>query len=342
VTAQEQGASGSPPAVSVVITCYNLEAYIGAAIQSALDQDWGQPYEIVAVDDCSTDASADIIRRFPDVRYVRTPQNSGVLLATIAGIEAAKADVVLFLDGDDLWEADKLRHVAAAFAADPGLALVTHDLTYIDANGAPVDLPSRPARRLGAVAEGARGEAVRNGILELSDYVWLGSALAVSRANGDVDGFCRWARALPDPRNTYQDWPLAYWIAARRRARLAYLPQRLFRYRLHGANHSGDARTAERAARNFNRSLRTTAAMVEIANRSGLSPRLRGMLRRQARFNAYLVSLHSGRRFAAVRGFAASLPYLLRHPRLAPKEAVRFLAVQCLGPRRFAAIAARR
>ena len=240
-----------------------------------------------------------------------------------------------------MWEPTKLAAVRRAFDADRAVALVTHDLIYIDSHGVPLDRPSLPAARIGAAEPGERGRLVRKGILELDDYVWLGSALAVHRDLAQWDRFAAWARGLPDPRNTYQDWPLAYWVAAIDKIQLAYIDQPLFRYRLHGANHSGDSRTVERAARNFTRTRNTMAAIAGIAALRDLDVSLRRIARQRLALVQAQVDLYEGRTGAAMRGFVLSLGYLAKH-RMVAKEAQRFLAIAVLGPRRFTQLVARR
>jgi glycosyltransferase involved in cell wall biosynthesis len=293
------------------------------------------PIEIIVVDDCSTDGSADVIRSFENVRYIRNERNSGVLLSMIAGIEASTGELIFLLDGDDVWEEDKLRLCVERFAADDRLAFVTHDLSFVDDAGRPIARPSRPAQVFATVGRELEDNVLRRGILLLSDYVWLGSALGLHRVNADLEAFCDYAKQLPDPRNTYQDWPLAYWIACHEGIALGYVQDRLFRYRLHGANHSGDARDVEKALRNMRRTLNTSKAMAAIARVRKLAPRLRKTAEAQVRYYSYLVDLYSARRMKAAGGFIANLPYLARNPRVAPKEALRFFGLALLGPERF-------
>lgn len=328
-------------AISVIVTCFNLERYIGAAIDSVLAQDFGGEVEIIVVDDCSTDGSADEIRKRPSVRYLGTQSNGGVLLAMIAGLRAASHDRIALLDGDDLWMPGKLAALDRAFDSDPAIALVTHDLLFIDGEGRAIDRNSRPEEVLAAIPPADRGEKTREGILAQTDYVWLGSALAVRRSIGDVDGFIDFANGLPDPRNCYQDWPLAYWVAATPGARLAYIPDKLFRYRLHGANHSGDSRTAERALRNHVRTRNTADAMLAIAGLKGVSATYQKTTRRKLQFSEYLVDLYAGRRLRALTGFARLIGAAGEQSSVA-KEILRFAGVELLGPERFARIKDRR
>lgn len=323
--------------ISVVVTCYNLERYIGSAIESVLSQSYCGEVEILVVDDCSTDGSAAIISRYPGVRMLRTPNNCGVLLATVLGLRESSHDIVAFLDGDDLWRSDKLEMLAAAFCSTPELGFATHDLRYIDSVGSVIQRVSRPSQVMPPGATPAECDRlIRTGILEQGDYVWLGSAFAIRRSVVDAKGFCAFAECLPDPRHTYQDWPLAVWCAAQQGVRMGYLHEKLFDYRLHRANHSGDARTPEKAIRNVNRTLNTLRAVENIVRRRGpLSPRVDQAIAGKRQYYQYLLDLYQGKRMIACRGFLASQAYIWRSGGVRLKEVARFVGVQLLGLHRF-------
>jgi glycosyltransferase involved in cell wall biosynthesis len=329
------------PDASVVVTCFDLERYIGAAIESVLAQDFAGEVELIVVDDCSSDRSIEIIRSFDRVRCLSTGRNGGVLLAMLAGLEATTSDIVLFLDGDDLWEQGKLSAVLPRFAANPKTGFVTHDLDYAGPAGEPLGRPTRPATAFADLPPERYDAKLRAGILEIDDFVWLGSAFAIRKSAIDLDGFIAFARALPDPANTYQDWPLAYWIAAQPEVALDYVPEKLFRYRLHELNYSGDARTPERAIRNLARTRNTNRAILDIARRFHLPDRILRIVEERIAFCEYRIDLDRGRRGKAVAGFLRNARELRRRGVLF-KEALRFLGVQALGPERFARFAARR
>lgn len=87
--------------MSVVIPCYNCEAYVGNAIESVLQQDYS-PLEVVVVDDGSTDDSLSEIRRFDEhVEIISTP-NRGAPAARNTGLETSTGSLVKFLDADDV------------------------------------------------------------------------------------------------------------------------------------------------------------------------------------------------------------------------------------------------
>jgi len=327
-------------AATVIITCYNLERYIGAAIESVLAQDCADTPEIIVVDDCSTDGSEQVIQSYP-VRYVRTDRNGGSLLAMLEGLERAANDIICLLDGDDIWRADKLQKVGDFFGSDPKMAFVTHDLRFVDSSGAPTGRSSRPREVLGPVSPQQHSELIRRGILMHGDYVWLGSALSFRRSLARFDEFANWVRSLPDPANTYQDWPLAFWIAADPDVELGYVPEALFDYRLHDSNHSGDASTPAKAIRNFRRTRNTVAAMRAITEMRRLPSEVKAELRERERFLGYVLDLYCGKRARASLGWLRNLGYARRRG-IFWKENARFLGIMALGPERFTASSSRR
>lgn len=121
--------------VSVIIPTYNRADYLPQALQSVFDQTL-DPFEVIVVDDGSTDNTADVVRAFePRVRYFRHQHNKGISAARNSGLEAARGEVVAWLDADDLWEPDFLATVIPLLVADEGLDGVYTGLVRIDAAG---------------------------------------------------------------------------------------------------------------------------------------------------------------------------------------------------------------
>jgi glycosyltransferase involved in cell wall biosynthesis len=327
------------PPVSVIITNYNLEAYIADAIRSVRDQEYAGDVEILVVDDASSDGGPGIISGFPDVRLIRNEENQGVLLSTLIGLEAASHDIVFFLDGDDVWNGDKLARTAPLFSL-AGVALVTHDIEYMNGAGRTMPRRSLIEEEMSKVPSEGRGARVIEGILALGTYVWLGSAFAIHRRRARIVEFIRWARELPDPRRTYQDWPLAYWIASLPGIRAAYDHSKLMRYRVHAANYSGDASTPDRMRRNLIKARNTNAAMLDLADARQLDNGYRHRADQRCRFNQFHLDLLDGRR-ARAAGSLWQLRSELRHRRILLKEIVRFLGFVLLGPERFLGLANR-
>jgi len=99
------------PDISVIIPVYNGERHIGDAVDSALSQT-GVNIEVLAVDDCSEDGTADIIKNLMEtderLSYVSTLTRTGAAGARNAGVEAASGQWAAFLDPGDKWHTDKL------------------------------------------------------------------------------------------------------------------------------------------------------------------------------------------------------------------------------------------
>lgn len=99
-----------PNLVSIITPCYNGEKYIAQTIRSVLAQTYGD-WEMLIVDDGSSDNSADIVRDFmaqePRIRLLQQ-ENAGSAAARNAGIRAAQGRYLALLDADDLWEPEFL------------------------------------------------------------------------------------------------------------------------------------------------------------------------------------------------------------------------------------------
>jgi hypothetical protein len=113
--------------LSVLIDTYNHQGLIERALRSALEQDFPQDqFEVIVVDDGSTDKTPEVVRRFePRVRLIRK-KNGGQASAFNIGIPQCQGEVIAFLDGDDWWARGKLQRVAQAFADDRSLGMLGH------------------------------------------------------------------------------------------------------------------------------------------------------------------------------------------------------------------------
>jgi glycosyltransferase involved in cell wall biosynthesis len=112
--------------VSCIVPAHNAATYLDEALTSILGQTH-PPFEVVVVNDGSTDETADIARRHgPPVRVINRECGSPAATRN-AGIEASEGEFVAFLDPDDLWHKDKLRLQLDRFRARPSLdGSVTH------------------------------------------------------------------------------------------------------------------------------------------------------------------------------------------------------------------------
>jgi glycosyltransferase involved in cell wall biosynthesis len=127
----------TPPLVSVVVPCFNYGRYVGAAIQSALDQDW-PALEVIAVDDGSTDETAAVLSSFGSAIRVIHRENGGVNAATDTGVAAARGELITFLDADDTWPPHRIRVLAETLLAHPEAGAVYGDMRVLDEDGSVV------------------------------------------------------------------------------------------------------------------------------------------------------------------------------------------------------------
>jgi len=115
---------------SIIIRAYNAEATIARAIESALAQNFPrEQYEIIIVDDGSTDGTSIVIARYangPRIRVI-TQANSGITKAANVGIEAARGIYTTFLDADDTFEPQLLSALVPLLDANEHCALVYSD-----------------------------------------------------------------------------------------------------------------------------------------------------------------------------------------------------------------------
>lgn len=141
----------SPPLVSVVLPTFNRERYVSEAVASVRQQD-GVPWEVIVVDDGSTDGTGDVLRRLADPRVrviTRGGHGGNVAALRNAGILASRGRYVAFLDSDDRWLPDKLGRQMAALAENRHQRWCYTGFRFIDGRGRPL-----PPRGLGRVASG--------------------------------------------------------------------------------------------------------------------------------------------------------------------------------------------
>jgi len=122
------------PLVSIVITSYNYDRFLGAAIDSALNQTY-LATEVLVVDDGSTDNSRAIITRYGDRILPVLKENGGEASAFNAGVAASKGSIVCFLDSDDLFVPDKVARVVEVFARHPLIGSCFHTLQALNQIG---------------------------------------------------------------------------------------------------------------------------------------------------------------------------------------------------------------
>ncbi len=126
--------------VSIIVPVYNAANYIEKTIEMVSRQTY-KDWELILVDDASTDGSADVIDRIIDkqgkrIRLIRKEQNAGAASARNTGIDAALGRYIAFLDADDVWNENKLEK-QIAFMDRTGAAFSFHAYEFGDENANP-------------------------------------------------------------------------------------------------------------------------------------------------------------------------------------------------------------
>ncbi len=125
------------PLVSVLIANYNYGQYIGEAIESVLNQTY-QNFEIVICDDGSTDNSLEVIKEYAKrdnrIKYI-AKGNGGVASALNAAYQMCRAELITFLDSDDVFHKEKIAIIVETLKKHPEAGFIVHPVLQIDSKG---------------------------------------------------------------------------------------------------------------------------------------------------------------------------------------------------------------
>lgn len=196
-----------PPRVSVIVPVYNGAATVAAALDSIIAQSFGD-FEIVAVDDGSTDDSIKVLERYrPRVRILNQ-QNRGPSAARNLGVSNSAGEYLGFLDADDLWRPEFLERTVAVLDQDAASVLVYTDLELADSTGA----------AMGTRLIGTRGVPSLNDMLE---RLWpiLPSSVLMRRGAFDRAG------GFPEALTSFED--VYFWLLAREQGGFSYIDEAL-------------------------------------------------------------------------------------------------------------------
>jgi glycosyltransferase involved in cell wall biosynthesis len=203
------------PLVSVIIPVYNGGRYLRACLESVFAQTY-RPFEVIVVDDGSTDDSGIIAQSFAEVRYIQQT-NQGVAAARNNGIEAACGEFYAFLDQDDLWKPEKLKLQIDYLQSHPELGYTLTQQQFFLEQGA--TLPAW----------------FRKDLLSVVHTGWVLGTLVVRRTTiAQVGNFATGYSAAND-----SDW---FFRAKAAEIPMAVVPELLLLKRIHEANDSGRAK----------------------------------------------------------------------------------------------------
>ena len=126
--------------VSIIMPSWNTDRFIAETIQSVIDQTY-QNWELLIVDDCSTDNTDEVVASFKDdrIKYFHNEKNSGAALTRNRAMREARGEWIAFLDSDDLWMPEKLEK-QIAFMKDNGYTLSYTEYEKIDEDSKPLNI----------------------------------------------------------------------------------------------------------------------------------------------------------------------------------------------------------
>ena len=207
------------PAISVVLPVFNAVAYVEAAVQSVLEQTF-ENFELILIDDGSTDASGDILRKLAArdtrVRLIQR-ENRGLIATLNEGVAMARAPFVARMDADDISLPCRLALQFERMCADPSLVVLGGAIRYLDAAG-----------RLGRTVVYPTGEKIETAIL-WGAPVAHPATMFRTEAGRRVGGYSHLFAHAED---------YALWLQLRNSGKVDNLPQTVLHYRVHGQSTS--------------------------------------------------------------------------------------------------------
>jgi glycosyltransferase involved in cell wall biosynthesis len=214
------------PKVSVVIPAFNTETFIAHTIQSVFDQTY-LDYEIIAVDDGSTDRTVEVLRRFVPRVKVLTKANAGPASARNLAIQNSTGEYIAFLDSDDLWVADKLEVQTAFLDRHPHIGLVFSEALMFSEE----DRQRRIQSKIGFTANPTFS------FLLLGNYI-PNSSVVIRRDCVEKVGLLNESLIGTEDHE--------YWMRIARSFPIAGIPKPLVYYRIREGNLLGDGRNIDK------------------------------------------------------------------------------------------------
>lgn len=196
--------------VSVITPSYNTAAFIAETINSVLAQTYAD-WEMIIVDDCSTDATDDAVRPFlsdPRIRYIKNERNLGAAESRNRALREAKGRFVAFLDSDDLWLPEKLEK-QLEFMAKTGAKFSYTEYEQIDESSKSVGVTVTGPKKISR--------------LGMNAYCWPGCLTVM---------YDRYAVGLVQIKDIKKNNDYAMWLEVSSVADCRLLEQNLAKYRL--------------------------------------------------------------------------------------------------------------
>lgn len=201
--------------VSAIIPVYNGAVTIAEAIDSALAQSYSS-LEVIVVNDGSTDATAEVLRRYGDRIKVIERLNGGIAVSRNIGVAAAQGEYLAFLDSDDAWAPAMIERTVAALDGNPECVLAYTNCAVIDSDGLDLD-----SALIGAGVDHAPT------LHEMLSHLWpiMPSAVVMRRSAFDACG------GFSEEFRSYGFEDVIFWLRVREQGAFCYLPECLVKWR---------------------------------------------------------------------------------------------------------------
>ena len=279
---------GGTPRVSVIIPVYNGAATIDRALKSVFDQTFTD-YEVVVVDDGSTDDTPSVLAKYGDKIRVVRKSNRGLPAARNTAVAASRGELLALIDHDDEWLPRKLELSVAAMLAEPNAVLLYSDMIVVNEVGEQI-------RRSQIHPDTAHAPTMD----EMLARIWpiTPSTVVMRRDAFDrAGGFCEQLISAED---------IHFWLLMREQGHFIYLPDRLVRFTF-----------GELFPKILNRDIGPTAIVDLIRARYGARAEglVKNFIRHRVRMiaNIGVIEMSRGNMAGARRCFIRVLKYDPRH-----------------------------
>jgi glycosyltransferase involved in cell wall biosynthesis len=219
------------PLVSVIMAVYNAEAYVAESVTSILEQSYTN-WELIVVDDGSTDKSVDVLQLFidPRIRLIRSDTNQGVSHALNRALQEVTGTLIARQDADDVSLPGRLAAQVTFLESHPDTGLLGTHAIQVNERGDPI---------ISMVHPPTENEAIQYGLLFDSPFI---SSTVMFRREllNQVQGFTT-------DRRVWDDYDM--WSRLARSTRAANLPVQLLKYRMVATGLTGTTRNAPEMVR---------------------------------------------------------------------------------------------
>lgn len=241
------------PKVSVIMPAYNREHYIGLAIESILQQTF-RDFELIIVDDCSTDRTAQIAHSFAQldpkrIKVITHNSNRGVASARNTGIQHSRSEILMMADTDDIQHPDRLQITYEEMIRTQA-DIIFNDCKMIDINGYDLKRTKGYPPELNS----------DNMILYLLERNYFWTSLTMLRKNKDV--------YFDEKLLSSEDYDLFLRLAIKG-YRFVICDSILTSYRLHDSNLSADGKVSQAATRYIFSKLDIAALHLQLIEEHG-------------------------------------------------------------------------